>query len=106
MSPLAELLDAVRRGDTLAWALVHAPDGDADGAVRRAWEGETNDDVLIALRPHSVAPASARPHKCDGAMSDPGYQGAWLCPQCCEDTRAAVTCPTWAELTATKGREG
>ncbi len=29
---------AVHRGDVLPWLLRYAPDGDADGAVRRTWD--------------------------------------------------------------------
>lgn len=110
MTPLAQLLAALRSGSTLAWLLVHAPDGDADAAVRRAWEGErTVCPILDALcSAHSAGPLSCPRYdrgkralirarkRCPAAGEAHDYQP---CPACCDAIRAAVAPPTWAELT-------
>ena len=98
-SPLAALLDALRTDSTLAWLLVHAPDGDRDAAVRRAWESETSVWQLCEAYAGSVADwlaaAMSTPENCACGRG----RGAWECAACCAAIRAAVPCPTWAELT-------
>jgi len=107
VSGLAALFTAIDAGGTLAWLLAHAPDGDADRAVREAWHAETNDDALsraaaLAWRARgltaglwsAVVRVDTGPHHCAG-RPDPVE-----CPQCCTAIRAVVGCPTWAELTA------
>lgn len=105
MTALSTLLDAIRTDATLAWLLVHAPDGDADAAVRRAWKGETRSGTLLDyVRPrlgvNDYADVVGKTFHWTVTL------GGHDCPACCDAIRAAVTCPTWAELTATKGREG
>lgn len=104
MTALSTLLDAVRSGSTLAWLLVHAPHGDADRAVREAW------------RDAGVAPAELIDLcGCLGQQAEDTADSAWrgttmcerswacpedfACPTCCNAIRAAVPCPSWAELT-------
>lgn len=33
----------------MSWCMVHAPDGNADAAFQRAWETETNLDLLYEI---------------------------------------------------------
>lgn len=48
-TPLAALVDALHRGDTLAWMLAHAPDGDAGAALQRAWATSDDPAAMIGL---------------------------------------------------------
>ena len=106
MSALGELLDAADADATLAWALVHALDGDADAAVRRAWERETHARVM--LRALGWLPDATRfvAYRARGAATKRGCVcgplfGEWApCPVCCDAIRAAVTGPTWEALHA------
>lgn len=47
--PWLSLVTAAERGDLLAWCVEHAPDGDADAAVRRAWEASAHPWYMLAI---------------------------------------------------------
>lgn len=99
-----ELLLALRGDNTLAWSLKHAPDGDRDAALRRAWERETFAPMLIYCLERIGGDAGERAFHSIYATSDekrcPCLAGAGLtaCSKCCNAIRAAVACPSYAEL--------
>lgn len=49
MTALTELAKALRDRTTLGWCVKHAPDGDADGALKRAWETEPRGGPVLAV---------------------------------------------------------
>lgn len=118
MTPLAELLAAVRAGSTLAWAIIGtAVSGSPEAALREAWNTETRADVLwsvVANVPPQPSPdpwlhraehvahlMHYRGHEREGCTCEPDdeTQPYDSCRACCDAIRAAVPCPTWAELT-------
>lgn len=107
VSELSDLLGALRADGCLAWLFVHAPDGDADGAVRRAWEGETGAHALATVtwmvgtfEPANRALLAAGARVGCTCLTPPQV---FDCRVCCDAIRAAVECPTWAELTRSEG---
>lgn len=98
-----ELLLALRSDGTLAWSMKHASDGDRDAALRLAWERETLAPVLIYCLEQIGGDAgerafhtvySAYDEKRCACLSGTGVD----CPTCCNAIRAAVACPSYAEL--------
>ena len=98
MTPLAELLAAIDAKHTLPWLIVYCPDGDRDAAVRRAWDAETSAWQLCEACAGSVADwlaaAMSTPEGCACGRG----RGVWECAACCTAIRAALPCPTWAEI--------
>lgn len=114
MTSLAQLLDALRTDSTLAWLLVHAPDGDADAAVRRAWWAATDPRPLRAAWEGVLHPQAGmgvrRPGErvswwrlswAHGCRRRAGHHGVprVACANCAARVRIVLPCPTWAELT-------
>lgn len=100
VSALMELLLALRSDGTLAWSLKHAPDGDRDAALRRAWESETLPTTLIYCAEFiddsdaEYAFNSISERKC-GCVTGLKWTA---CQPCCDAIRAVVSCPSYAEL--------
>lgn len=103
---------ALAAGTVLAWAIEHAPDGDADGAIARAWAVCLDDVILrrlarvIWVRTEEYAIGH---REVWWALYRLRLVGPWpelgrVVPAgsrpSVEDTRAALPCPTLAELLA------
>lgn len=98
-TPLYALVKAAGR-DLLPWLLEHAPDGDADAAIRRAWDAAPDPVWMRQLC------AAAGRVIYTGALFAEGYS---CTPRCCymhcHACMAVVRergCPTLAELTAAR----
>lgn len=121
---LEALLEAVKAGDTLRWAMKHAPDGDADRVVRDLWEiAPAFERVSIAAAAMRAAGETSREWKRYGYVvlvrvgwdykrpvtwwSVTYERGGRRCAVTRKRDRAlrrTLPCPTWAELTG--GRRG
>lgn len=84
--PLATLLAAIRNGRQVC-----------DEKLRRAWEAEAAPIELAAAVGHADDAETAWRVSCDC------YPMEGPCRVCCDAIRAAVACPTWAELTRSEG---
>lgn len=101
VSPLATLLASLRTDGGLSWLLVHAPDGDAGAAVKRAWEGEPSVKVLVDVARKNKGLYVLAPWghaRCAACKSRVVFAEA--CNACRDLLRAMGPYPTWAELTA------
>jgi hypothetical protein len=100
--PLRDLEHAIATGDTPAWLLRHAPDGDA--ALARAWAWATS---AYATRMRWLAVRGRRriswPGEwlCDDEAGCPSRWRGEDCPDCADAIRRDVPTPplTWAEMT-------
>jgi hypothetical protein len=92
VTALADLVAAVRSQTVLAWCLRHAPDGDTDAAVARAWAACDDPFALLHVARRvdydvwRVAFAAYYAHVRD-VCGRPGAAGS------CDAIRAAVAAP-------------
>ena len=104
VAALGELLRCLERGQPLPWLLAYAPDGDADAAVRRAW------DAAPAWALRSVAHLVEHPaltyrtsrrllfSRPAAFCAEHVSKGSGDCPACAQSIRRAMACPTFREL--------
>lgn len=100
---LPALLDALATRDVLPWCLLYAPDGDADGALRRAWEASTDDWEMLDLLRHLTGDenecgvVARERHRRRGC----GFRHGSPC--CAVAIRERVPAPAFADLLAAAG---
>jgi len=92
--PIEELVTARRRGATLAWAMRHAPDGDADAALRRAWDASIADTAMRDLVARLHVGVDWKGLHCAPGCFNP------RCPGCARNIRARLPPPTFAAILA------
>lgn len=109
---------ALAAGTVLAWAIEHAPDGDVDAAIARAWAVCLDDVILRRLaRVQWVRTAeyTIGHRKAWWALYQMRRRGRWpelgrVVPTgdrpSAEDTRDACPCPTLAGLLALWAQDG
>ena len=96
----------LKRGSTLAWVLKHAPDGDRDAALARAWNEEKNVRTLgrFAWDFHPLA----RVRLSHGGLTvllsrcycrrSLQQRVRHVCSCCADKNRRCLRPPTWAEV--------
>jgi hypothetical protein len=105
--PLRDLEHALATGNAIGWLLRHAPDGDADAALARAWAVTTycvGMRVLAAIRKQRRLPLK---WFCGADGICPRWRSE-TCPDCADAIRRDVPTPplTWAEMTSRGGAAG
>lgn len=88
---LTKLAAALREKTTSAWSVEYAPDGDADAALKRAWDAEPRGGPVLA-----VAMASSSPHSAALSYALSVVLGA---RPTADELRRYIPCPAFAELT-------
>lgn len=97
--PIASLWHHYEDGILLAWCVEHAPDGDADGAIARAWAQSTHDREMIWLLGETtmrdgVDWINEQTEQMIACGCDPDE----ACARCAARIRAQYAAPTFAQL--------
>lgn len=92
MTALSELADALRDNTTLAWCVKYAPDGNADAAVKHAWDAEPRGGPVLVIAVKWCTPP------CEAALDYALAVALGKRPPA-DELRRYIPCPTFAQLT-------